>query len=116
MNWEYGGELTVGTTLYKINIAGLATLRYTESDGAPLQKPVFYCAESEKDYVLNFAVEGGGIANEANAQELYRKLQACYGVRINDWFIAQNGQPVNLGREWRVGDHVPGPGSRACLG
>jgi hypothetical protein len=116
MNWKYGGELTVGTTLYKINIAGLATLRYTESDGAPLQKPVFYCAESEKNNILRFSVEGGGFANEANAQELYRKLQACYGSSINDWFFAQYGQPVNLGREWRVGGHVPGPGSRACLG
>jgi hypothetical protein len=116
MNWKYGGELTVGTTLYKINIAGLATLRYTESDGAPLQKPVFYCAESEKNNILHFSVEGGGFANEANAQELYRKLQACYGSSINDWFFAYYGQPVNLGREWRVGGHVPGPGSRACLG
>jgi hypothetical protein len=116
MNWKYEGELTVGTALYKINIAGLATLRYNESDGAPLQKPVFYCAESEKNNVLNFAIESGEFANEANAQELYRKLQACYGVSINDWFIAQNGQPVNLVREWRVGGHVPGPGSITRLG
>jgi hypothetical protein len=115
MDWKYGGELTVGTTLYKINIAGLATSRYTKSDGAPLQKPVFYGAEAEKNNVLNFAVEGGGFANEVNGQELHRKMQACYGVSINDWFIAQNGQPVNLGREWRVGGHVSGPGSRACL-
>jgi hypothetical protein len=46
MNWKYGGELTVGTILYKINITGLATLCYTESDGAPLQKPVFYFAQN----------------------------------------------------------------------
>jgi hypothetical protein len=116
MNWKYGDELIVGTTLYKIKIAGLAILRYTESDSTPLQRRVLYCAESEKNNVLNFAVEGGGFANEVNAQEFYRKLQACYGVSINDWFIAENGQPVNLGRELRVGGHVPDPGSRACLG
>lgn len=101
MNWKYGGELTVGKSLYKINIIGLANGRWTGPDNSPLQKPLYTCRYMKAPNEKVFQIEGAGFANAPQAKELRDQLEKCYGkpAQIS---VFQQGRISEKGMEWFV--------------